>query len=193
MEISCPQCNQRLRVPNEMKNPLLRCKKCGSSFRLDAAKSAANDQPVRDVSAPWYPPSTPVAGTPAETPWPVNSLPSQQAKSQQLVPEIEVVDEEPTNFGRNTTPTISEQTKSFASSGLGTIALIVVVILFKAGPRLAREFFRDRPQQQQQQQPVPVRIDPNRIDELRKRRQAFEQRLQQRQQFEIPAPDAAPN
>lgn len=37
MEVRCPQCTQRLRYSDVLKNPRLRCRSCGTEFQADDA------------------------------------------------------------------------------------------------------------------------------------------------------------
>src|SRR5688572_10343182 len=121
MEFNCPQCSQRLRVANGLRNPLLRCKNCSSKFRLQEALAGGRDgidegadrfrsplssiQP-RPVEAPWPPVAqTPVASSPQ--PWVETATP------------IEVVEEDFDSPSERRSPTMAEKTSSFAGSSIG--------------------------------------------------------------------------
>ena len=196
MEINCPQCDQRLRVPHGMKNPLLRCKSCGSKFRLDTAVSTERNPLVEDNATRWQPPAPPTQSAPAEPRWTPTNSPTQSSfqpasfqPEVEYAPVIEVVEEEPyPSVERRSAQTMSEKTKSFANSSLGTIALIVVVILFRGGPRLARQFFGGQPAQA----PPPVQVDHDRMEELRKMRQAIEKRMEEEKFEQQNQPEALP-
>jgi hypothetical protein len=49
MEVSCPKCKQRLRYSDELKNPLLRCRSCSTTFRPSGLTSAV-EEPVAAVA-----------------------------------------------------------------------------------------------------------------------------------------------
>ena len=69
MEVRCPQCEQRLRYSNVLKNPLLRCRSCGTTFRVADVEEVLQPTPVE---MPAY--------EPRETADPFNQIPPLQTK-----------------------------------------------------------------------------------------------------------------
>jgi hypothetical protein len=53
MEVSCPNCSQRLRYSDHLANPLLRCRNCLTTFR-PADLIGAEEQPVAAVGVDEY-------------------------------------------------------------------------------------------------------------------------------------------
>lgn len=49
MEVSCPKCKQRLRYSDDLKNPLLRCRSCSTTFR-PSGLTAKVEEPVAAVA-----------------------------------------------------------------------------------------------------------------------------------------------
>ncbi|MFV1966003.1 MAG: hypothetical protein ACC628_11305 [Pirellulaceae bacterium] len=55
MIISCPDCGQPLRVPDHLENPLLRCRRCQSTFRpldLETPEPVVDAESVYDEPEP---------------------------------------------------------------------------------------------------------------------------------------------
>ena len=53
MEFNCPQCGKRLRAPDHLKNPLVRCRTCGAAFRpREEAEQPVRAQVVGPAPAP---------------------------------------------------------------------------------------------------------------------------------------------
>lgn len=183
MQTKCPQCSQKLRVPDGMKNPLLRCPTCRNEFRLRSAQVVLSHGEVEfgSDSGLWRP-STP---------------PSTVAASPEILPDIPVampaIPPTPLNMPdatRSPYPSFDTTTvrprkspafeglKNLARGSLGTITLVAVLFLLKGGPRVARHFFREKPPQPQpvqfERQPAQFRMDQNealrrQIQEIRDR------------------------
>ena len=152
MEIQCPQCSQRLRVSDSLKNPLLRCPRCGSTFRSENVDAPA--------PAEIYP-SAPV--TSSAVPEVFHETQPQYASPP---PRMEPV---------------AKPSHSWGKGGLSWLAMVVLFLCIKAGPRLAKNLFGER----RPPQNVPVRIDPPRMDPDQMRneqKQAFERVIRDMQQ-----------
>ena len=115
MEVRCPQCTQRLRYSDVLKNPLLRCRACGTTFRpAELAASVPDSRSAAEVeNASRLRELYQHAGEPRE-PEPTVSAPAPERSS---------------GIGK----------------GVGTFGVIALLIAFKVGPRLMREIFRERP------------------------------------------------
>lgn len=50
MEVSCPQCKQRLRYSDDLRNPLLRCRTCSTTFRPHGLTADIVEEPVAAVA-----------------------------------------------------------------------------------------------------------------------------------------------
>ena len=117
MEFNCPQCGKRLRAPDHLPNPLVRCRTCGAAFR----PRETAEQPVKaQVVGPA--PSTPPFRTAA--PRPLSSTP-------------------PVPSPTSTSPPVSSEAGQTVAKGLG-VAVVVIFLLISKAPRLLKGVFGDR-------------------------------------------------
>jgi hypothetical protein len=120
MEVSCPQCTQRLRYSDKLVNPLLRCRNCLTTFRPVGNLTAA-EEPVAAIGVDEYDEALPT--------W---------TPDRSLQPEPE-----------------TSTTGRVGKSKAGYATIVILLIAFKAGPRLLRELFREpKPKQPVQFQPA---------------------------------------
>ncbi|MGE0758029.1 MAG: hypothetical protein AB7F89_09520 [Pirellulaceae bacterium] len=205
METQCRQCSQRLRYADSLVNPVLRCPRCGETFRADlpsqpAEVRGASLSPLgttrnftRDTASAW---EIPAAQAVLSTdPTPVRNSDSRLSNqsdggsyprfpaSDELVP-----DPPPPSVTR---PAV-RPAASASWSGWGWTITVVVLLVFKAGPRVVRHWNRGN---QPQQVPVQVENEPRQalervfrdIDE-----QLAKERMGDHRGVEPPQPDTEP-
>lgn len=131
METTCPQCSQRLRVSDELRNPLLRCRRCEHVFRLADAERYG-----RPTTATEFAPLRPLEDSRRSS--------SKDEIYQASAVEKPSVPEEMPDIDTHR-PHVSRRTSPLNKGGWGTVALIVFLLLVKVGPRLLRNLFRERP------------------------------------------------
>lgn len=132
MEFNCPQCGKRLRAPDHLKNPLVRCRSCGAAFR-------PREQAEQPVTAQ-------VIDTPPATPRPQPFSP----RPQPVAPRP--VSLPPTVPSRTATPRpVTSEAGQTVAKGLGIVVVLIFLLISKA-PRLLKGIFPDR------QPPPPVQI-----------------------------------
>lgn len=146
MEFNCPDCGKRLRAPDNLPNPLVRCRTCGATFRPRELENTATKRELKPL-APSREPLTPVRQ-------PKPFAPAQQ-------PRQRTEWNSPTGgpFGR---PLSSPAPKTPVRRGLGIGVAILVILLLKV-PRLLHVFLPPNPPQP----PAPMQIDPMQMQMLR--------------------------
>lgn len=119
MEFNCPNCGKRLRAPDHLRNPLVRCRTCGTAFRpREQAEVPVAAEVVERRAAPVRSDKIrPVEPTPLPKPFP--AFPT-------------------------TTNIPSPTQQSRGMKGLGAAIAILFVLLAKA-PRLVRLMVHQQP------------------------------------------------
>jgi len=153
MEFNCPTCQTKLGVSDELVNPKVRCRECGTIFR--PRESGGASQPTSPSQAsPYLSQESPYPDDPEPTaytsPFDAKSPPEVDdftpATSPAPIPERPIVTERPQQERRK-------------GGGWG-IAIFIIFILLTRVPRMWRNFQRDPAP------PAPIEIDH---DELRQR------------------------
>jgi predicted Zn finger-like uncharacterized protein len=185
METTCPQCSQRLRVKDDVKNPLLRCGRCGNMFRLlESTQSSlppAGDVPPHrtfELSPARFPASDPFARDVARD---VAADTTSNVSLPDSYPQVD------TSRPKASAPS----GPSMKKGGWGSILIVLVVILLKVGPRLARNFHREQPAQ-----PPPMRFNAAEQQNFQRMLQQIERdraaRKKEMQQFDTIPPVEIP-
>jgi hypothetical protein len=146
MEFNCPDCGKRLRAPDHLPNPLVRCRTCGATFRPREQEGTI----AKRETTPQAPARPRVVSKQQQKPF----VPAQQPKPQ---PEWALPSGGP--FGR---PLSSPAPKPTVRRGLGIGIAILVILLLKA-PRLLKLVLPPN----QPQPPAPMKIDPMQMQMLR--------------------------
>ena len=158
METQCRRCSQRLRYPDSLRNPLLRCPTCGETFRpatdaLDSLQTSAKPlgtlatEPSsslanwKNTASTALDESVSVSESRAARARRSPSSPVRTAAPEELLPDIPP-------------PKMTTRTASRPLAGMGWLIMILALLAFKAGPRLFKHFARER-----QPQNVPQRMN----------------------------------
>lgn len=144
MEISCPDCSQRLRVPDHLTNPLVRCRNCGKTFRpSETAESRIPFAiPMREPE-----PQSQIESAP--------QLPKSKSSDSQLHDFLSQPRAE---------PSVAEQAKTRRSvAGWGT-GVIIGLIALRGGVKLVKHLFHE----DRKPQPAPVQFDPKLRPDIQK-------------------------
>lgn len=144
MEINCPDCSQRLRVPDHLTNPLVRCRNCGKTFR--PAETAESRIPFAiSVREPLTQPE------PATEPRPAGEKSSDAHLHDFLSqPRAE--------------PSVAEQAKNRKKSIGWGAGVLIALLLLKGGPKLVKHLLRE----DRKPQNAPARFDPKLQPEIQK-------------------------
>ena len=67
MEFNCPDCGKRLRSPDHLKNPLVRCRTCGATFRPREKGDTPPPVAIQTASMPVRPPEAESLANPWST------------------------------------------------------------------------------------------------------------------------------
>ena len=125
MEVRCPKCAKRLRYSDSLRNPLLRCRACGTTFRA-AEVNHSEPEPFAAVAA---------------------EIPEGTGRVEESAPFVGSEPAQPSEVA-------NQQPQGFAKRGVGTFVIIALVVLAKVGPHLLRDMVRDNPPKPQPPQPV---------------------------------------
>ena len=121
MDINCPECGKRLRAPDHLPNPLMRCRTCGATFRKS------------DLS------STEAAKQPAPPLQPAKDSDPRPAKDSDLDDFLVAQSSRPSQ-----PPT--DRSKAVAGGGLGGVILFVILMVLPQLPRIINALKDDDPE-----------------------------------------------
>lgn len=206
METQCRQCFQRLRYADSLVNPVLRCPRCGETFRADLPSQAAEvsggslsplgttRNSTRDMPSTWetFDPQKAVLSPDAT---PVRNSDSRSANDAEggsylrFPASDELVPDPPPPLV--TRPAV-RSAASASWSGWGWTITVVVLLLFKAGPRVVRHWNRGN-----QPQPAPVQVEDEPRQALERVFRDIDDQLAKEQMrdhrgVDTPQPDAKP-
>ena len=68
MEFTCPECGKRLRTPDHLQNPLVRCRTCGATFRAGQQAGPWPSESAPPSSVPEMPAERVAFPTPTSSP-----------------------------------------------------------------------------------------------------------------------------
>ena len=140
MEINCPDCSQRLRVPDHLQDPLVRCRNCGRTFR--PSETAESRIPF---------------AIPVREPEPLIELQPVDEKSSNAQlhdflsqPRVE--------------PSVADQAKTKQKTIGWGAGLLIALMVLRGGAKLVKHLMRD----DRKPQPAPVQFDPKLRPEIQK-------------------------
>ena len=136
MEINCPDCSQRLRVPDHLADPLVRCRTCGRTFRPSETESRSAFAPLVRMPQP------PLPQEPADERPPIGAE-SSDAQLENFLTQARAE------------PSIADQTKSRQKAAGWGVGIVIALMLLKGGVRLVNNLLRE----DRKPPPAPVRFD----------------------------------
>lgn len=164
MEFNCPTCQTKLRVSDELQNPKVRCRACGTIFRPLESGGSISPSPTPPVAPQVN--RFPDQPKPAESPFASTSQPGRDS------------------FGSPTPsaptrprPVVTPRSAAPGKRGGWGIILFIILMLLSRGPRLLRNF------QRQPAPPPPVQIDD---DEVLRRLREVQERAKLKEADDLP-------
>lgn len=133
METSCPNCRQRLSYPNLLKNPVLRCRRCQTQFRPETATPESTAPAgMGDAFSPdsesdnWR-------GAPTKANKPGSP---QEEYERYFAPQPAAQAQAPA------TPAKTSTAPGWLKGG--SAWFVIAILVFRIGPKLLREFMKER-------------------------------------------------
>lgn len=164
MEFNCPTCQTKLGVSDELENPKVRCRVCGTIFRPFESDGASRPNPQSQASpSPSQVNPFPDQPRPTVSPSPFES--TSPPKRDSFSPSTSPVPARPR-------PVITQQANQRRRKGGWGIAFFVILMILSRAPRLWRNF------QRKPAPPAPIVIDH---DEIMRQ---FEDRIEKARQME---------
>ena len=167
MEFNCPTCQTKLGVSDDLDNPKVRCRVCGTIFRPFESGGAAPADPEYQAS--------PAASQ--VNPFHIEPKPTESPSSVEVNPPLER-----DNFPTLEPPLRPRTTQQKSRRGGWGIAVFIIFMLLSRVPRMLRNFEREEPQPQLQPDPFLIDHEMRRnIRELRERKEQNKALLEDRQ------------